>query len=51
MLFLVLDLGPLILLLLQLLCHQQVLLHQTALMNVGRQMALNCRHEHINTAL
>lgn len=46
-LFLALDLGPLILLLLQLLGHLQVLLHQTTLIDVGRQVALNCGHKHI----
>lgn len=46
LLFLVLHLGPLVLLLLQLLGHQQVLLHQFALINVGRQVALDCRRKH-----
>lgn len=42
MLFLVLHFGPVILLLLQFLGHLQVLLHQFALIDVGRQVALNC---------
>lgn len=42
MLFLALHFGPVILLLLQFLGHLQVLLHQFALIDVGRQVALNC---------
>lgn len=41
-LFLALHFGPVILLLLQFLGHLQVLLHQFALIDVGRQVALNC---------
>lgn len=56
MLIFVLDLGPLILLLLQLLGHQQVLLHQAAFIDVGCQVALDCTqtqkaqtHKHYNS--
>lgn len=48
-LFLSLDLGPLILLLLELLGHLQVVLHQTALIDIGGQVALNCLHTHTHT--
>lgn len=50
-LFLVLDLRPLILLLLQLLGNHQVFLHQAVLMDIGSQVTLNCRHKHIRNAL
>lgn len=50
-LFLIPYLGPQVLLLLQLLGHLQVLLHQTALMDVGRQVALDCGHKHIQVLL
>lgn len=50
-LFLVLNLGYLVLLLLQLLGHLQVLLHQAALMDVGSQVTFDCRHKKTSTAL
>lgn len=45
MLLLALDLGYLILLLLELLGNDQVLLHQAVLVDVGGQVALNCRDQ------
>ena len=50
-LLLALDLCPLILLFLQFLGHLQVRLHQAALVDIGRQVALNCRHRNTNIAL
>lgn len=43
---LALGLGPPVLFLLQQLGHLQVMLSQATLVDVGRQVALNCGHKH-----
>jgi len=43
---LALGLGPPVLLLLQLLGHLQIVLSQATLVDVGRQVALDCGHKH-----